>query len=195
MVLHRARRYSREDSHPCSHSLRTRLRAEVVASVCCEDTSLRGDLKMSLSICSPFGSLLALYSQGTLLCLSRKTKGRTSYLLSTWLMPLKIFPSCKCLIVLLRKKPCAWRVQQSIADNPNITNEQLGQSSGPLKIVCPRVFSARLLACSRLHRPTESASTTSISVSTCPLLRHCITQKRWHGRRSGATTQLQASTS
>lgn len=107
MVLHGARRYSREDSHPCSHSLRTRLRAEVVASVCCGDTILRGGPKMSLSICSPFGSRLALYCQGTSLRFSRKTKGRTSYLLSTWPMPLKIFASCKCLIVLLRKKPCA----------------------------------------------------------------------------------------
>lgn len=91
--------------------LGTRLRAEVVASVCCGDTSLRVGLKMSLSICSSFGSRLALYSQGTSLCLSRKMKGRASYLLSTWLMPLKIFPSCKCFIVLLRKKPCAWGIR------------------------------------------------------------------------------------
>lgn len=84
--------------------------------------------------------------------------------------------------------------QQSAADNPNTIDEQLSQGSGPLKTVHPRAFSARLLACSHLHRPSQYAPTTSVSLFCYPLLRDGIAQKRSRGRRSGATIQLQAST-
>jgi hypothetical protein len=93
---------------PMGHG--TKLRAEMSVSVCYGDTSLRGGLETCVRICLLFASLLALCSQGTYLTLLENQRS-TSYLVCTWLIPLKNFQNCKCLIKCLGRRWHRYRAQ------------------------------------------------------------------------------------